>query len=94
MAQRGSEITVSKEEARTFFLERQLLSGQKIPASKKGTLRIIEELGYVQIDTISVVERSHHLVLHSRSADYEKDHLHTLQATDKKIFEYWAENIR
>ena len=52
------------------------------------TLDVIEHLGYVQIDTISVVERAHHHVLWNRVHDYKKEHLNTL-LEHKKIFEYW-----
>ncbi|UCG31408.1 MAG: YcaQ family DNA glycosylase [candidate division WOR-3 bacterium] len=90
MAQQQKKITVSKEKARSYFLNRQLLSGKKIPKGKLGTLRIVEHLGYIQIDTINVVERSHHLVLHTRQLDYRQVFLHDLQARDRKIFEYWA----
>ncbi len=90
MAQHRSRVVVSKEKARRFLLAKQVLGKQSIPKSKRGTLRVIEKLGYVQIDTINVVERSHHLVLHSRQAQYRQDYLHALQAQDKKIFEYWA----
>lgn len=90
MARRQSEIVISKEKARNFSLKRQLLSGSRIPEGKAGTFFIIDELGYIQIDTINVVERSHHLVLRSRLPGYRQNHLHQLQARDKKIFEYWA----
>ena len=40
-------------------------------------MRAIERLGYVQIDTLSVVERAHHHVLRSRVPDYDADMLHT-----------------
>lgn len=53
-------------------------------------LRAIECLGYVQIDTINVIARSHHIVLFTRCPDYSQGFLHELQAKDKKIFEYWA----
>lgn len=52
------------------------------------TLGVIRHLGYVQIDTISVVERAHHHVLWSRVNDYQKDDLNTL-LENKHIFEYW-----
>ncbi len=55
-----------------------------------GTYKVIDQLGYVQIDTISVIERSHHIVLFTRNPGYKHNHLHELQANDKKIFEYWA----
>ena len=48
----------------------------------------IEHLGYVQIDTISVVERAHHHVLWNRIPDYDNNHLNQL-VKRKSIFEYW-----
>ncbi|AZP29821.1 MULTISPECIES: winged helix-turn-helix domain-containing protein [Acinetobacter] len=53
-----------------------------------GTLQAIEHLGYVQIDTISVVERAHHHILWSRVPDYELNHLNSL-VRERQIFEYW-----
>ncbi|OCZ69588.1 winged helix-turn-helix domain-containing protein [Acinetobacter pittii] len=53
-----------------------------------GTLQAIEHLGYVQIDTISVVERAHHHILWSRLPDYELSHLNSLVG-ERQIFEYW-----
>ncbi len=55
---------------------------------KSAVLKAIERLGYVQIDTISVVERAHHHVLFSRVPDYQTEHLETLLRTGR-IFEYW-----
>ncbi len=90
MARQHRKVTLSKEKARKFFLSRQLLTGKRFPKGKLGTQQIIEHLGYVQIDTINVVERSHHLVLHTRQPTYKQSFLHDLQAKDRKIFEYWA----
>lgn len=55
---------------------------------ESATLNVIRHLGYVQIDTISVVERAHHHVLWSRVNDYQKDHLNNL-LENQQIFEYW-----
>ncbi|ODL96910.1 hypothetical protein AXH23_04500 [Acinetobacter pittii] len=55
---------------------------------RDGTLQAIEHLGYVQIDTISVVERAHHHILWSRVPDYELSHLNSLVG-ERQIFEYW-----
>lgn len=52
------------------------------------TCRAIEHLGYVQIDTIAVVERAHHHVLWNRVPDYQQEHLNCL-LRDQQIFEYW-----
>jgi len=66
------------------------LLNAKLPRSKAGVLRTIEKLGYVQIDTINVIERSHHIVFFTRCPDYKKEYLYELQTKDKKVFEYWA----
>lgn len=52
------------------------------------TRSVIEHLGYVQIDTLAVVERAHHHILWNRVADYQASHLNTL-LQQKDIFEYW-----
>jgi len=81
---------ITLKQARELFIQKQLLTETKLPNGKEGTYKVINQLGYVQIDTISVIERSHHLVLYTRNHNYEHGHLHDLQAKDKKIFEYWA----
>ncbi len=86
----NKKIKISTEQARNLSLNSQLLFNSKLPKGKTGVLRAIEKLGYVQIDTINVIERSHHIVFFTRCPDYQKDYLHDLQAKDKKIFEYWA----
>ena len=53
-----------------------------------GALQAISHLGYVQIDTLSVIERAHHHVLWNRVPDYEPANLNHLVG-EKKIFEYW-----
>ena len=50
---------------------------------------MIEQLGYLQIDTISVVARTHHHVCWSRVRNYKRDHLRRLER-ENKVFEYWA----
>ncbi|MBO2604972.1 YcaQ family DNA glycosylase [Shewanella algae] len=53
------------------------------------TAAIIRQLGYVQIDSINVVERAHHHVLHSRLPGYHPEQLQQAIAA-KEVFEYWA----
>lgn len=50
--------------------------------------KVIEHLGYVQIDTLSVVERAHHHILWSRIPDYNLCYLNQL-VSKQHIFEYW-----
>ncbi|MFA9371516.1 MAG: winged helix-turn-helix domain-containing protein [Labilibaculum antarcticum] len=82
--------SLSKQEARTL-----VLLSQKLPPAKQSgkalddTLSVIEQIGYVQIDTISVIQRAHHHTLWTRNPSYQKSHLDQLVA-EKKVFEYWS----
>ena len=80
-------ITLTKNIARSYVIDHQLPKPQK---GKAGTLAAIEEIGYVQIDTISVIQRAHHHVLWTRVPNYQPEFLQTLVETDKKVFDYWA----
>lgn len=50
----------------------------------------VAHLGYVQIDTINVVERCHHHILWTRIPDYRRANLRQAQSIDKSVFEYWT----
>lgn len=76
--------------ARQIILQSQLLATDNRLLGKEGTLQAIKQLGYVQIDTISVVERAHHHVLWTRVPDYEPNFLQTLDIQDRAIFDYWS----
>jgi uncharacterized protein YcaQ len=65
-----------------------LITQHKFGTGLSGTRSAIEHLGYVQIDTLSVVERAHHHVLWSRVPGYDQSHLNQL-VSDQHIFEYW-----
>jgi len=82
--------TVSREQARRLAVGAQLLDGRPLPRGKDGVAAAIEQLGYVQIDTISVVRRAHHHALWTRCPEYDPAMLHELQAKDRRVFEYWA----
>lgn len=78
-------------EARKLQLHCQGLRTQApFGLGKKAIVQALRRLSYVQIDTISVVERAHHHVFWSRVPNYQKEWLHELQSTDKKILEYWS----
>jgi uncharacterized protein YcaQ len=82
---------ISARDARKLALNAQLLDNRvKLPDGREGIARTIEHLGYVQIDTIAVVERAHHHTLWTRRPDYTQQMLHELQARDRRIFEYWG----
>ncbi len=76
-------------------LRRIALSSQGLLQAKPfgqglvGARSAINHLGYVQIDTISVVERAHHHVFHSRVPKFTPDMTNQM-LVDGDIFEYWA----
>lgn len=75
---------------RRIALDHQGLLGRSpFGRGATATLRAIQRLGYVQIDTISVVARAHHHVLQTRVPDYQPAHLDQLLETGR-IFEYWS----
>lgn len=83
-------LSISHREARRLVLSSQLLNISS-PRAKAltNTQQIIEQLGYVQIDTISVVERAHHHTLWTRNPTYKAPQLDKL-LEQKLIFEYWS----
>lgn len=72
-----------------------VLLSQRLPPAKQAgsaiedTLSAIEHLGYIQIDTISAVQRAHHHTLWNRNPRYKMIHLDQLVA-DRHVFEYWS----
>lgn len=66
-----------------------LLHAQPFGRGLAGARNAINHLGYVQIDTISVVERAHHHVLYSRVPGFEPAMLSQLMRSGD-IFEYWS----
>ena len=74
---------------RRWALARQgLNTSAPFGRGKNAVARAIEHMGYVQIDTISVVERAHHHVLRTRVPNYEPRWINQLTAQGR-IFEYW-----
>jgi uncharacterized protein YcaQ len=55
---------------------------------KDAVLKTVEHLGYLQIDTLSIVERAHHHTLWTRIPDYQTAYLDEL-VEERKVFEYW-----
>jgi hypothetical protein len=84
-------LKLTLSQARRIALESQLLDGtKKLKPGKEGVTQVIEHLGYIQVDTISVIERAHHHILWTRVPSYRPEMLDELQAKDRKVFEYWG----
>lgn len=89
MARRPLEIT--NTQARAIWLTAQRLDRAEPFGSGAGAVtRAVEHLGYVQIDTINVVERCHHHILFNRIPAYRRGDLHRAQTHEKSVFEYWT----
>ena len=84
-------ILISPAAARAIWMRAQKLD-EPAPfgAGPDAAQAAIAHLGYVQIDTIHVIERCHHHILYSRIPDYRRADLARLQAEDKSVFEYWT----
>jgi len=82
---------LTKSRARRIWLSAQRLD-EPAPfgSGPRATLAAVEHLGYVQIDTINVIERSHHHILYTRIPEYQRDDLRQAQSIDKTVFEYWT----
>ena len=84
-------ITLSKQTARRLWLRAQRLDeGEPFGDGPAATRAAIEHLGYLQIDTINVIERCHHHILWSLIPGYRREHLRQAQTLDKSVFEYWT----
>ena len=82
---------LTKSEARQIWLRAQRLdSSTPFGDGPQATAAAVEHLGYVQIDTINVIERSHHHILWTRIPNYQRADLRQAQSVDKTIFEYWT----
>jgi uncharacterized protein YcaQ len=87
----GKPIPLSTAHARHIWLRAQELDTRTpFGSGAEATRRAIEHLGYVQIDTINVIERCHHHILWTRIPGYRREHLRQAQTVDKTVFEYWT----
>jgi uncharacterized protein len=84
-------ISLSKLEARRIWLRAQRLdTSTPFGEGPEATAAAVAHLGYVQIDTINVIERCHHHILWSRIPAYRRADLRQAQSVDKTVFEYWT----
>jgi uncharacterized protein len=82
---------VTKTQARRIWLRAQRLeTSAPFGEGPQATAAAVEHLGYVQIDTINVIERSHHHILWTRIPNYRRADLRQAQSVDRSVFEYWT----
>ncbi len=83
-------VKFTKSQARKVILHaaglaRRAQFGRGIEAAYK----VIDHLGFVQVDTIYVVARAHHHAIAARVPRYKPEWLEALQA-DGRIYEFWT----
>jgi len=81
---------IPNEKARALILAKHGLSGVRQEGGASAVAPLIGKLGYVQLDSIKIVERAHHHILFSRHTGYRPRHLDRLQAKAPALFEHWT----
>jgi uncharacterized protein YcaQ len=82
---------MKQAEARRRWIRAQRLDeNAPFGTGNEATRKAVEHLGYVQIDTINVIERCHHHILFNRIPTYQKSDLTKAQTVGKSVFEYWT----
>jgi uncharacterized protein YcaQ len=82
---------ITAEEARLLLMGAQgLLEDPARPITPIVLRKVIERMGFVQLDSINVVERAHHLTLFSRMDNYRHEHFTTLLEKSRSLFEHWT----
>src|SRR6202171_1696331 len=91
MSRAAKAVSLTKAEARHIWLRAQRLDMPALFGEGPAAIAAaVEHLGYVQIDTINVIERSHHHILWTRIPNYRRADLRQAQSIDKSVFEYWT----
>ncbi len=85
---RKAEVQLSADEARRLALRAQGLLGA--PDRRAGTRGVLRRLGAVQLDTISVLARSHELVPYARLGAVGRESVESAYWSGDHAFEYWS----
>lgn len=83
-------VNLTKSQARKIILNAAGLARKaQFGTGIEAVYRVIDQLGFVQLDTNYVVERAHHHVMAARVPDYQTEWLTDL-CEDGRIFEYFT----
>ena len=85
------ELMLTVDEARKIAVASQRLDRRPRGRVSKDRIRaLIDQIGCIQLDTISVISRSHETVVWSRLGAYDPALLAELHHPDGYLMEYWA----
>jgi hypothetical protein len=82
-------LTITRVDARRLAISRQHLAAPRLAADPESLRTVLRSLRYLQLDPVSVVAPSHHLVLWSRLGPGAVPHLDDLLWSEHWLFEYW-----
>src|SRR5688500_7627004 len=89
----AAPLRLTRDEARLIAVAAQRLD-RRPPAIQRRTKAMVEEtiraIGCIQLDTISVITRTHETVLWSRLGPYDPAHVAALHYPDGALMEQWA----
>lgn len=77
--------------ARRLFLKKHGLCSPPKGSGKGDDLSgVIDQLGFVQVDSINTVARAHHMILAARRPAYREKNLKQHLERDRLLFEHWT----
>ncbi|MBU1022882.1 winged helix DNA-binding domain-containing protein, partial [bacterium] len=88
-----TEIKLTKENAKEFLVQAQMLSGDKLPAGAESVLKVLENLKAIQVDSISVAGTNQEIALNSRIKSFVPEQLDSLLYEDRNAYEYWLKAL-
>ena len=87
-------LKITAEQARRLVLWRQGLADRpQRRLTPEGVADLIERLGFLQVDSISTVERAHHMILFARNRSYRPELLRRALEVDRRLFEHWTHDV-
>jgi uncharacterized protein YcaQ len=81
---------ISAAEARALLLRGARLTDARKRATSASVTRLVQKLGFVQLDSIQRVERAHHLILGARLTGYRPELLDRAAFRERALFEHWT----
>ncbi len=84
-------VVLTNAQARRLTLALQgLARDPSYKLTAPGLDNLICDLGFVQVDSINMVQRAHHMILFSRNQTYRPKMLDRLLERDRTLFENWT----
>jgi uncharacterized protein len=80
-------VRISLQDARRLAIWAQHLAGPRPAPTRAGILRLVRDIGYLQLDPTNVVARNPYLIVWSRVGSFDPALLDDLHAAHRQLFE-------